>query len=458
MGVESIDLEYLIYLGLWVALPTLMFLLHSRRGGIGGFLVYSYLLVFLVAHWFGALAHASPWATFVDPTDTIIGFRYSTYALIALCVGASLIEIARPPRHYSIDDAKSAERQATLEELDQLGRRLFLPIGILSWICTYTPLTDLPSASAVLSVGKQCLVLAICLLCWSSWYRGQRSRFTGWLAASALLPVVTVVSAGFIGYGIVMVTTILSFVAMFYRPRRVLLIGLLAMLYCGVSLWITYAEHRNEIRASVWGGESAATSFNKVLEVFWGIRPFDYSNPEHLDALDLRLNQNSLVGAAIRNTPTLVAFREGETIYAALAAVIPRAIWPDKPVGAGSGTYVSQHTLIPFAEGTSVGMGQVLELYINFGTAGIVIGFIVLGALLRYMDVLLVEALTRNDWRFVMLMFLVGSGMLQAGGSLAEISASSASGWVVATALAHILRWYRRHSATVAQRRLKTYR
>jgi hypothetical protein len=340
-----------------------------------------------------------------------------------------------------------------LEELDRIGKKLFLPIGIISWLATFTPLTELPSATAVLSVGRQCIVLAICLLCWSAWYRGHRARFVGWLAMSAVLPVVTVVSAGFIGYGIVMVTTILAFTAMFYRPRRVLLLGLLALLYGGVSLWVTYAPHRNEIRASVWGGQGAATSFDKVLTMLSELGPFDFSNRDHLEALDLRLNQNFLVGVTVRTTPTYVPFRNGETIYAALAAVIPRAIWPDKPEVAGSGTYVSQHTMMSFGEGTSVGMGQVIEFYINFGTAGIVIGFLGLGALLRYMDMRLVEALAHNDWRFVVLIFLMGSGMLQAGGSLTEVTSSSVSGWVVASVLSHILRWYRRNPTVVAERR-----
>ena len=61
---------------------------------------------------------------------------------------------------------------------------------------------------------------------------------------------------------------------------------------------------------------------------------------------------------------------------------VPRALWPDKPAVGGGGSLVSEYTGIPFGEGTSVGAGQVLELYVNFGIPGVLAGFTGLGFLL----------------------------------------------------------------------------
>jgi hypothetical protein len=435
VSADAIDLEYEFYLVLWLAAPVLLLMLYTRRGTPGGFLVYTYLLGVITSHWFGALAHASPWSTFADSTDTIIGFRYSSYALIALVAGTMLIERFRSVRWPRFE---IAHQRSELVDLQRIALKLFLPIGIGSWIATFTPLASLPSADAVLSVGKQCLLLGVCFLCWSTWHLGQKRRFTMFLLLSGMLPIVTVISSGFIGYGIVMVTTVLAFVAAFYRPRWRLLVGLVLILYGGVSLWVTYAARRNDIRASVWGGESAVSTLNKLITTLSEFEPFDLTNPVHLESVDSRLNQNMLVGAAVRTTPALVPFRNGETVYAAVAAVIPRAIWPDKPAVGGSGTYVSEHTLIGFAEGTSVGMGQVFELYINFGTTGVVVGFILLGALLRYLDVRLAEALMRNDWQTVMYVFLIGSGLLLTGGSLTEVAVCASAGWVSAWGLSRV--------------------
>ncbi|KAB2850827.1 MAG: hypothetical protein F9K44_03660 [Hyphomicrobiaceae bacterium] len=393
-----------------------------------------------MSHWFGALAHASPWNYAMDSTDTTVGFTFSSYGLIALIIGTilgDLVMSSRPPVP-SLPSA-SLDHRAQFATMHFIGFRILLPIGVASWLATFTPVAELPSAAAILSAGKQCLLLAICLLAWAEWQIGKLSRFVFWLGLTSLLPVVTVVSAGFIGYGIVMVTTVLAFTAMYFRPRWPLLLGLLAMLYGGVSLWVTYAEHRGEIRTSVWGGDQTSIVLEKVFKVVQEFELFDISNQDHLKNVDLRLNQNHLVGAAVRNTPSMVPFRNGETIYAAMLSIIPRAIWPDKPEVGGSGNYVSEHTLTSFAAGTSVGMGQVLEFYINFGTPCLIIGFVLLGAALRALDIRLAEALKAGQIQTVVLVFLTGSGLLQAGGSLNEVAASAASGVVFSIGISRLL-------------------
>jgi hypothetical protein len=136
----------------------------------------------------------------------------------------------------------------------------------------------------------------------------------------------------------------------------------------------------------------------------------------------------------------LIPYENGETIYAAILAIIPRAIWPDKPVTGGSGDNVSKHTLILFGEGTSVGMGQVLEFYINFGVPGVLIGFLTLGFVLRRLDLRLTRALEKRDFDNVLFYFLVGMGIaLQAGGSLAEMVAASGGGAVLGIAVSRFV-------------------
>ncbi|MEQ1517110.1 MAG: hypothetical protein ABL931_11550 [Usitatibacteraceae bacterium] len=445
---NSVDIAFFVYLAAWLALPAVLFMVHTRNHAPGGFLVYTYIFGFIMSHWFGALAHASPWNNFSDSTNTVVGFRYSTIGMFALAAGALLIDVVRPldlrQHSHHVPKRMRATQIRSLQSLDQLAAKTYMPIGIIAWLASFTALSSLPSAGAILSVGKQCLLLGMCLLCWSAWHQGNRSRVTLLLGLSALLPVATVLSSGFIGYGIVMVVTILAFIAMFYRPRWHLLACLALLLYGGVSLWVTYAAHRNEIRASVWGGENTSNRIDKLTKMISEFGPFDITDQTHLYYVDLRLNQNELVGAAIATTPAMVPFRDGETIYAAMAAVIPRFLWPDKPAVGGSGDYVSQHTLITFAANTSVGMGQVLEFYINFGLTGVIVGFALLGMALRYLDMRLAESLVASDWNTVMLVFLVGSGLLQAGGSLMEVAASAATGWVLSTALAYILQWTNR--------------
>jgi hypothetical protein len=118
-------------------------------------------------------------------------------------------------------------------------------------------------------------------------------------------------------------------------------------------------------------------------------------------------------------------------MVAAMVAPIPRLLWPDKPVFAGSGNLVSDYTGQKFAEGTSVGVGQVLEFYLNFGYPGTILGFLMLGAILRVVDMVAgYKLVCGNYWGFIT-WFLPGLAMIQPGGSLAEVVGSVASSVVL---------------------------
>ncbi len=430
---DGVDTEYWFYLCAWIAAPALLFVIHTRRGSMGGFLVYSYFIGTIMSYWFGAVAYASPWAEFADAPDTIVGFRITSWGLLAFSLGALVV-------HRSPDQVRQMEsfhlrrlsERMQREDISRMALQLFLPIGAGSWVCAFTPLANVAGFGAVLSAGKSCLVLALCLLCWNAWFQSDKRRFVMWLAIGACLPVVTVISSGFIGYGIVMFTSILAFIAMFFRPRWILLVALVGMLFGGVSFWVSYAQYRSDIRASVWGGQDLSSRFDAFTNMLSHLTTFDIADRDHLQMVALRMNQSALVGAAVRNTPDLVPYEDGATIFEALAAVVPRAIWPDKPQVGGSGTYVAKHTLIGFANGTSVGMGQALEFYINFGVPGVIVGFFAFGFLLRWMDIKLVSSLLNHQWDKLLLWFLVGSALLNPGGSLAEIAALAMASAMVA--------------------------
>ena len=113
--------------------------------------------------------------------------------------------------------------------------------------------------------------------------------------------------------------------------------------------------------------------------------------PTRVFGLDL---SPSLLEERIRRR-TEEMFARGETIWHAIIAPVPRALWPNKPIVAGSGDLVSRYTGIMFAEGTSVGIGPVMEMYVNFGSAGVFVGFIVIGLFLGYIDFRAGESLRR---------------------------------------------------------------
>src|SRR5581483_2582580 len=86
----------------------------------------------------------------------------------------------------------------------------------------------------------------------------------------------------------------------------------------------------------------------------------------------------------------------------------------------------------------SVGIGQVMELYVNFGSPGVFVGFIVIGALLAFVDRRAAECRDRGSWSRFTYWFLPGVSMLQTGGSLVEVTSSAAAALTVALLVARV--------------------
>ena len=103
-----------------------------------------------------------------------------------------------------------------------------------------------------------------------------------------------------------------------------------------------------------------------------------------------------------------------------------------------------------FAEGTSVGIGQVMEWYVNFGLVGVFFGFLGYGIALAWIDHMAYARRTAGDWSGFAQWFLPGVAMLQIGGSLVEIAASVAAAVVVATLAARVVPSERRSRAAMA--------
>jgi hypothetical protein len=113
-------------------------------------------------------------------------------------------------------------------------------------------------------------------------------------------------------------------------------------------------------------------------------------------------------------------------------SLVPRAVWPNKPMSAGSGDLVSRYTGLRFAEGTSVGIGQVLEFYINFGTIGVFLGLFAFGMLLSTADRLAFRALDEGNVGRFTVIFLPCLSFLQVGGSLVEVLSAAGASLVMA--------------------------
>jgi hypothetical protein len=271
------------------------------------------------------------------------------------------------------------------------------------------------------------------------------------MAFALAMPFITIITQGFISYGAVAALTVLIFVSGFIRPRWKVIAAALLLGYLGLSVFVTYRRDRGAIREVVWGGQSLGDRWTQLATTFGDFEWFDPESQEHLERVDDRLNQSFLVGVAVQRLEDTKDFADGSTLWEALIALIPRALWPDKPVEAGSGNLVSRFTGMHFAEGTSVGIGQVMEFYVNFGRLGVIIGFLIMGALVSALDQAAGERLVLNDLRGFVLWYLPGINLLQVGGSLVEVTVSTVAGVVVAIMANEYLKRSQRKRAAMPQ-------
>lgn len=427
------DLSMQTWVLIWLAAAVLILLRHWRSG-VGAGLVFSYVLSFGAMHWLVPVLYLLPWFDTDRVGLTALGMRQSAIAMLAFLAGSEIaMGIVR--RRLQMEP----ESGDAMPLVDNRIVNLYFIVGGLLYGIVLPVAGRLPSVTAIVSAGATLGVVAIGLKCWNAWWKHRSVMFWIWLAGTAMLPVVTVMGQGFLGYGFAAMLTVFAFVASFYRPRwQVMTVGLL-LAYVGMSVYVTYMRDRDDIRAVVWSGSSVTDRVDQVVETFQATEWFSLESEAHLNRVDGRLNQNFLLGAAIVYIEGgSIEFASGATLWDALIAIVPRALWPDKPDVGGSGNLVADYTGFRFAEGTSVGIGQVMEAYVNFGTEGVVVVFLVIGGVLSLVDRWAFVRLRAGHASRFLLWYMPGLSFLQVGGSFMELTSTAAAGVAVALLLSRL--------------------
>jgi hypothetical protein len=407
---------------IWGALlVALVFLVIDKRRETGA-LTLSYFLILSLGHVPGALAYLEPTLHNVFFEATSVGFDATLIGMVAFLTGAGVARVFRP---------KTVKLKALQETTDnrsftRTGRRMLI-VGIVSYFFLVPVAVLVPSTTAIVSISGLVLILGF----WVRLYGASTGQTISNVGATILLPLSTLVTGGFIGFGTVWAISIVAFCFVIVRRRILFYLAAPPVVFLGLSLFVTYFQQRDQIREMVWYRNSSYMErLERVSTLVTDFQFLDLSNKLHRFALHERLNQNYLVGMGIIQHRKYGA----ELLYGATVpvwALIPRAIWPDKPgVGGGSGL-VSKFTGITFAKGTSVATGHVLEFYMNFGMPGVFAGFVVLGFILMRIDQQMMRALAMRNMRQMLVWALPGLALLSPLGNLLELLVSIASAMFV---------------------------
>jgi hypothetical protein len=411
------------------AFVVLLWLLRRDRISLG--LPIAYLYSLLLIHLPGALVHVTG-RDFLFHSDLVdVAMRYTAVGVICFVLGCWW---ARASAVHTVPIRTNVDRPKFW---------WFCFIGGLVLSFGLSPLYDIPSFNALGDKGSSIWMLGVLLGLRNAFQSSDRKGIVIWICALMIFPLVMLLFAGFLSYGSAAIIIVCAALTISTRSSWRVVLGIAVFTYVSLSFFVNYYEHRTELRNEVWGGAPLDVRIHTVADTFTNVQLFDpYSRQQQVD-LDDRLNQNYFVGLAARRIERgQVAYLEGESLWEGLLALVPRVFWPEKPVYGGSPQIVSKMTGIRFNSHTSVGVGNVMELQVNFGYPGIVVGFFVLGWAIGKLDLKAAIAERRGDLGGAILFFLPCVAMIQPGGSIVEITGGPAAALVAAYLWSRL--WIRR--------------
>jgi hypothetical protein len=417
----------------WGAVGALACFNTMNRQWAGAGLTLAFFLNMSLLHWFSGMIVMLPWYMPPEYYSTVAGFKMSTIGIVAFavgCFGLAPLLTPRPSEAATFRESKD----------DSIVFRIFLTVGLACFVLFAAGLGKIPTLSAVLSSGQSFVFVALGFGIWLSYLRQNRKQLLILLAVTPAFPLLTIFLQGFLGFGVSYATIVLCFFVAIYRPRLWASFLVIPLIYFGLSFYVTYMRDRAEIRGAVWGGTKLEARVDQGKKMFQQFEWFDPWERKHLDRVDIRLNYNMLVGAEISYLGLTKAYGRGETLWMSVLALIPRAIWTEKPIQAGSMDFVTRYAGIPVPEGTSVGIGLIFEFYANFGTFGVLIGMLIMGILVGYADRRAGEELRCGSPIVFAKWFLVGTCLLTVGGSLIEVFPGLILAVVWTAGLRHLFR------------------
>ena len=407
---------FLILFSLSICLAAVLLLLWMlRRNGVSLGLPIAYLFLLLREHVPGAYVHLIGEEFFFNSAFVETGIWFTAIGSLFFVAGVW------------VAGCSPADRAVHRTPADRQQFVLFCLIS--GWLFTFglrSFLIDVPSIGALVDKGGAIWILGVLLGLRQAVWLGDLKGIVLWLAALVVYPT-SLLLVGFAGIGTQSVIIVICALTVSARKFSRILVGIAGVTFVGLSFYVNYFEERHVIRQTTWE-LNIADQLTFVASRFSNMDWFDQSNPRHLHALDQRLNQNYFVGiAAVRIQQGLADYLYGQSILEGIVSLVPRAAWPDKPVFGGSGDIVANATGLQLSKTTSWGVGNVMEFYINFGYSGLIVGFFLLGWLLRTLDRQSAVAERRGELGKLILSFLPALALIGPLVSMVELVSGSAA-------------------------------
>lgn len=178
----------------------------------------------------------------------------------------------------------------------------------------------------------------------------------------------------------------------------------------GILLFLLLQPVKLGYRSIAWKATSDLSNVEKI-ELFTTLFYSYWINPESAEIIESAMTKESSTTRTslllqtthvIDWTPSIVDYKYGDTLYFMLVTWVPRYFWKEKPIAQQSNIDYAIDYGITTIEGikrTMFGVGHLGEVYMNFGEAGIIPIFFILG-IITYIPIYLL-ILPQNNKNYI---------------------------------------------------------
>ena len=188
--------------------------------------------------------------------------------------------------------------------------------------------------------------------------------------------------------------------AVYVRARGRLPRVALAM---ALPAFLTLAAAKIGFRALMPQEESRTASPSEKLDIYLQSLAAIYDDPANLDlgeTLLTRMSETWVLATVVERSPRFVPYWGGATYASAGWSLVPRFLAPGKPEETSGQQFPHRYGIIRAEDQqTSTNFAMLIEMYANFGPAGVIVGMTLLGLACRALELVLADSAI-NDASF----------------------------------------------------------
>jgi hypothetical protein len=182
-----------------------------------------------------------------------------------------------------------------------------------------------------------------------------------------------------------------------------------------VPAFLTMAAAKIGFRMLLPGDQSRTTGTFEKFEIYRQSLKLAYDDPAGLDlgeSLLTRMSETWVLAAVVERSPRFVPYWGGATYIGAGWSLVPRVLMPDKPKEESGQDFPHRYGILkPDDDQTSTNFAALIEMYANFGPAGVIVGMTLFGVACRGLELVFADA-GLNDATYTLAAPLLASLLL----------------------------------------------